>query len=298
MLPPHSAPAAVSGSVLVTSATSREPAHDTTFFTTLNAWLVSMMLCRKLTLVLMFALTFVDALQENLSKLPRLKRLRFERACWLFQCLHSPPPQIVTDSTRCEFAAGKCKKSVGETECCASRRCEVHSAKKLVCCCWIALTSTKSRPTERRKPNCPELNCEMPTKPPKKSCSDCMTGLITCTRHMGTCVNLAWIVCELCTRLKCGKCLGKTCCAGYGDRANLVKLDEVKGRDSTADIVSRTSPTPAPVSAATSAPQRHPRNIQVTTTQTTEITCAQLFVIGTLERMLAVVLGILPAASK
>ena len=189
--------------------------------------------------------------------------MRFERAFRIFHCLHSPPPQIATDSTRCEFAAVRCsKKSVGETACCSSRRCEVHIAKNFVCCCWIALTSRKPRiALKEATPTVQELNCEMPTRPPNKSCSDCMTGLITCTRHMGTCVNLVWTACKVCTRLKCGKCLGKTCCDA--SRADLVKMDEDKSRGPTDDTVSRTSPTPGLASAETTALQS--RNPQVTT---------------------------------
>jgi len=59
-----------------------------------------------------------------------------------------------------------------------------------------------------------ETQCDMPTKPPNKTCDDCMTGVISCERHMGICGKAVWIACTRCSRLKChnAKCLAKMCC--------------------------------------------------------------------------------------
>ena len=106
---------------------------------------------------LMMFVTFAlaDSLQRSCSALPFRERMQMCRSLRLWYSMNSPPPlPLNDDGDKCEFAAEQCKaKSVGETQCCASRRCAKHAQEeKYVCNCWIVQVSTarKAGVPERR----------------------------------------------------------------------------------------------------------------------------------------------------
>ena len=159
--------------------------------------------------------------------LPFLDRLRLEHLSKLIRTL-KPPPQSVHDTTRCEFRGVPCReKSVGETPCCASRRCVTHLDVRFVCCCVIALTSKKPRSPEHVVRSSVEARCQMPTKPPKPRCQTCKTRLITCSNHMIPCSNPVFLACNFCSRFNCeiAECRTKICCDGVARR--LTKFKQV-----------------------------------------------------------------------
>ncbi len=106
----------------------------------LNDWLINMLLLDYLSCMLLLIIGFIRSLQEYLSTLPWLQRLRLQRGCKLFSVMHSPPPLISRNSSRCEFFGGRViclNESTTQTPCWESRRCGEHGGKKYVCGCLL-----------------------------------------------------------------------------------------------------------------------------------------------------------------
>ncbi len=145
----------------------------------------------------------------------QLERMRFGREIELYQAFLSPPPLVVNDAGFCEYGNRCVTNSAGETPCCAMRRCAAHLM--LPCNCWVMYSMKKKRIAAKPERNVRKVNetrCDMPTRPPNKACDDCMTGVISCERHMGICGKKVWLGCSWCSRLKChdAKCLARVCC--------------------------------------------------------------------------------------
>ena len=91
-----------------------------------NAWLINMLLFDYLRCMLTLIIALSQSLNEYLSSLPLLQRLRLQRGCKLLSAMGSPPALILRDFSRCEFIGGNVKclnTSITETPCCASGRC-------------------------------------------------------------------------------------------------------------------------------------------------------------------------------
>ncbi len=100
------------------------------------------------------------------------------------------------------------KESVGETECCAARRCKEHIEEKYVCACAvqvarkIEMLEEHGRPDEVRleQKEVVTMTCEMPKYPPNAKCADCRLGFFLCIEHMGICGKFAAMACSYCSR--------------------------------------------------------------------------------------------------
>ena len=151
--------------------------------------------------------------------LPFRERMQLCHSLRLWSSLNSPPPSPLSDDgDKCEFAAEQCRmKSVGETPCCASRRCAEHAEEKYVCNCWIVLANMTRKsgvPERRMEQKDVELTkCGMPKLPRDPRCADCETGVIIC-KHRGECQKPAYIACPSCSRASCAEegCLKLVCC--------------------------------------------------------------------------------------
>ena len=121
---------------------------------------------------------------------------------------------------------------------------------KYVCNCLVVY-SMKKRISAKQEPNASkpnEMQCDMPIKPPHPACGDCMTGVISCVRHMGMCGKAAWVACSRCSRWRCGdaKCLTKVCCRepAKSDGDSDVKTD-ASGSSNGLSLSYQPVPTPA-----------------------------------------------------
>src|SRR6478672_9791668 len=173
-------------------------------------WLLSRLFYCYFDLMMFVTFALADSLQRSCSELPFRERMQMCRSLRLWYSMRCPPPlSLNDDGDKCEFAAEQCKaKSVGETPCCASRRCAKHAQEeKYVCNCWIvqASTSRKSGMPERRmqQKDVKQRKCGMPKLPRDPQCADCQTGVIIC-KHRGKCNQPVYIACPSCSRDRCG----------------------------------------------------------------------------------------------
>ncbi len=115
----------------------------------------------------------------------------------LFSVVGSPPPLMVQDSSRCEFAGAAVNTNITVVgiSCCGTRRGELCSNQSVTeTSCWLGLvTKTRNAAPEPR---------EMAKKPPRPHCVDCRSGIV-CFRHGGICGKVAATACGLCTKYQC-----------------------------------------------------------------------------------------------